>query len=82
MRDRFFNRRSYRFYFLCVRDEILLYGYMRDKVRASRFSVRIRKRLLMQVSRAARSTKALPAVATVKSDLPHFWCSLKQKAPN
>jgi hypothetical protein len=70
MRDRFFNRRSYRF-FLCVRNEILLYGYMRDKVRASRFSVRIRKRLLMQVSRAA-----------VKLDLPHFWCSLKQKAPN
>jgi hypothetical protein len=34
-------------------------------------SVRIRKRLLMQVSRAA-----------VKSDRRHFWCSLKQKAPN
>jgi rhamnopyranosyl-N-acetylglucosaminyl-diphospho-decaprenol beta-1,3/1,4-galactofuranosyltransferase len=47
MRDRFLHRRSYRFYFLCVRNEILLYGYMRDKVRASRFSLRIGKMLLM-----------------------------------
>ena len=47
MRDRFLNRRSYRFYFLCVRNEILLYSYMRDKVRASRFSVRIGQLLLM-----------------------------------
>jgi rhamnopyranosyl-N-acetylglucosaminyl-diphospho-decaprenol beta-1,3/1,4-galactofuranosyltransferase len=47
MRDRFLHRRSYRFYFLCIRNEILLYGYMRDKVRASRFSVRIGKLLLM-----------------------------------
>jgi rhamnopyranosyl-N-acetylglucosaminyl-diphospho-decaprenol beta-1,3/1,4-galactofuranosyltransferase len=47
MRDRFLHRRSHRFYFLCVRNEILLYGYMRDKVRASRFSIRIGKMLLM-----------------------------------
>jgi GT2 family glycosyltransferase len=47
MRDRFLHRRSYRFYFLCVRNEILLYGYMRDRVRASRFFVRIGKMLLM-----------------------------------
>jgi rhamnopyranosyl-N-acetylglucosaminyl-diphospho-decaprenol beta-1,3/1,4-galactofuranosyltransferase len=47
MRDRFFHRRSYRFYFLCVRNEILLYGYMRDKVRAGRFSLRIGKMLVM-----------------------------------
>lgn len=47
MRDRFLNRRSTRFYFLCVRNELLLYGYMRDRVRASRFSVRIGKMLLM-----------------------------------
>jgi rhamnopyranosyl-N-acetylglucosaminyl-diphospho-decaprenol beta-1,3/1,4-galactofuranosyltransferase len=47
MRDRFLNRRSSRFYFLCVRNELLLYGYMRDRVRASRFSVRIGKMLLM-----------------------------------
>jgi rhamnopyranosyl-N-acetylglucosaminyl-diphospho-decaprenol beta-1,3/1,4-galactofuranosyltransferase len=47
MRDRFFHRRSHRFYFLCVRNEILLYGYMRDRVRTSRFSLRIGKMLLM-----------------------------------
>ena len=47
VRDRFLNRRSYRFYFLCVRNELLLYGYMRDKVRASRFSIRIGRMLLM-----------------------------------
>jgi rhamnopyranosyl-N-acetylglucosaminyl-diphospho-decaprenol beta-1,3/1,4-galactofuranosyltransferase len=47
MRDRFLHRRSYRFYFLCVRNEILLYGYTRDKVRAGRFAVRIGKMLLM-----------------------------------
>jgi rhamnopyranosyl-N-acetylglucosaminyl-diphospho-decaprenol beta-1,3/1,4-galactofuranosyltransferase len=47
MRDRFLNRRSSRFYFLSVRNELLLYGYMRDSVRASRFSVRIGKMLLM-----------------------------------
>jgi GT2 family glycosyltransferase len=47
MRDRFFNRRSSRFYFLCVRNELLLYGYIRDKVRAGRFAVRIGKMLLM-----------------------------------
>ena len=47
MRDRFLNRRSYRFYFLEVRNEFLMYGYMRDKVRASRFSIRIGKMLLM-----------------------------------
>jgi len=47
MRDRFFHRRSHRFYFLCVRNEILLYGYMRDRVRVSRFSLRIGKMLLM-----------------------------------
>lgn len=47
MRDRFRHRRSHRFYFLCVRNEILLYGYMRDKVRAGRFSIRIGKMLLM-----------------------------------
>jgi GT2 family glycosyltransferase len=47
MRDRFLNRRSYRFYFLCVRNELLLYGYMRDKVRASRFALRVGKMLLM-----------------------------------
>jgi rhamnopyranosyl-N-acetylglucosaminyl-diphospho-decaprenol beta-1,3/1,4-galactofuranosyltransferase len=47
MRDRFLNRRSSRFYFLSVRNEILLYGYMRDKVRAGRFSVRIGRMLLM-----------------------------------
>jgi GT2 family glycosyltransferase len=47
MRDRFLNRRSYRFYFLCVRNEILLYSYMRDQVRASRFSLRIGQMLLM-----------------------------------
>jgi rhamnopyranosyl-N-acetylglucosaminyl-diphospho-decaprenol beta-1,3/1,4-galactofuranosyltransferase len=47
MRDRFLNRRSYRFYFLCVRNEILLYSYMRDQVRASRFSIRIGLMLLM-----------------------------------
>jgi rhamnopyranosyl-N-acetylglucosaminyl-diphospho-decaprenol beta-1,3/1,4-galactofuranosyltransferase len=46
MRDRFLNRRSSRFYFLSVRNELLLYGYMRDKVRADRFSVRIVKMLL------------------------------------
>jgi len=47
MRDRFLNRRSSRFYFLSVRNELLLYGYTRDRVRASRFSVRIGKMLLM-----------------------------------
>ena len=47
MRDRFLNRRSSRFYFLSVRNELLLYGYTRDKVRASRFTVRISKMLLM-----------------------------------
>jgi rhamnopyranosyl-N-acetylglucosaminyl-diphospho-decaprenol beta-1,3/1,4-galactofuranosyltransferase len=47
IRDRFLNRRSSRFYFLCVRNEILLYGYMRDRVRASRFSLRIGKILLV-----------------------------------
>jgi GT2 family glycosyltransferase len=47
MRDRFLNRRSYRFYFLCVRNELLLYGYMRDQVRASSFAIRIGKMLLM-----------------------------------
>jgi rhamnopyranosyl-N-acetylglucosaminyl-diphospho-decaprenol beta-1,3/1,4-galactofuranosyltransferase len=47
MRDRFLHRRTYRFYFLCVRNEILLYSYMRDKVRADRFCVRIGKMLLM-----------------------------------
>jgi rhamnopyranosyl-N-acetylglucosaminyl-diphospho-decaprenol beta-1,3/1,4-galactofuranosyltransferase len=47
MRDRFLHRRSYRFYFLCVRNEILLYGYTRDTVRAAPFSVRIGKMLLM-----------------------------------
>ena len=47
MRDRFLNRRSYRFYFLEVRNEFLMYGYMRDKVRASRFSIRIGQMLLM-----------------------------------
>jgi rhamnopyranosyl-N-acetylglucosaminyl-diphospho-decaprenol beta-1,3/1,4-galactofuranosyltransferase len=47
MRDRFLNHRSYRFYFLCVRNEILLYGYMRDRVRASRFSIRIGRMLVM-----------------------------------
>jgi rhamnopyranosyl-N-acetylglucosaminyl-diphospho-decaprenol beta-1,3/1,4-galactofuranosyltransferase len=47
LRDRFFNRRSSRFYFLSVRNELLLYGYMRERVRASRFSVRIGKILLM-----------------------------------
>jgi len=47
MRDRFLHRRSYRFYFLSVRNEILLYGYMRHTVRASRFSIRIGKMLLM-----------------------------------
>jgi rhamnopyranosyl-N-acetylglucosaminyl-diphospho-decaprenol beta-1,3/1,4-galactofuranosyltransferase len=46
MRDRFLNRRSSRFYFLSVRNELLLYGYMRDKVRAGRFAVRIGKMLL------------------------------------
>jgi rhamnopyranosyl-N-acetylglucosaminyl-diphospho-decaprenol beta-1,3/1,4-galactofuranosyltransferase len=46
MRDRFLNRRSPRFYFLSVRNELLLYGYMRDKVRAGRFSVRIGQMLL------------------------------------
>jgi rhamnopyranosyl-N-acetylglucosaminyl-diphospho-decaprenol beta-1,3/1,4-galactofuranosyltransferase len=47
MRDRFLNRRPNRFYFLSVRNEILLYGYTRDKVRGGRFSVRIAKMLLM-----------------------------------
>jgi GT2 family glycosyltransferase len=47
MRDRFLNRRPSRFYFLSVRNELLLYGYTRDKVRAGRFSVRIGKMLLM-----------------------------------
>jgi rhamnopyranosyl-N-acetylglucosaminyl-diphospho-decaprenol beta-1,3/1,4-galactofuranosyltransferase len=47
MRDRFLNRRSRRFYFLSVRNEILLYSYMRDKVRASRFSTRIARMLLL-----------------------------------
>jgi GT2 family glycosyltransferase len=47
MRDRFLHRRSHRFYFLCVRNEILLYGYTRDKVRGGRFSIRIGKMLLM-----------------------------------
>jgi rhamnopyranosyl-N-acetylglucosaminyl-diphospho-decaprenol beta-1,3/1,4-galactofuranosyltransferase len=47
MRDRFLNRRSRRFYFFCVRNEILLYGYMRDSVRVGRFSVRIGKMLLI-----------------------------------
>lgn len=47
MRDRFLHRRSPRFYFLCVRNELLLYGYMRDRVRASRFSVRIGRMLLL-----------------------------------
>jgi rhamnopyranosyl-N-acetylglucosaminyl-diphospho-decaprenol beta-1,3/1,4-galactofuranosyltransferase len=47
LRDRFLNRRSYRFYFLCVRNEILLYGYIHDTVRARRFAVRIGKLLLM-----------------------------------
>jgi rhamnopyranosyl-N-acetylglucosaminyl-diphospho-decaprenol beta-1,3/1,4-galactofuranosyltransferase len=47
MRDRFLNRRSARFYFLCVRNELLLYGYTRDRVRAVPFSVRIGKMLLM-----------------------------------
>jgi GT2 family glycosyltransferase len=47
MRDRVLNRRSYRFYFLEVRNEFLMYGYTRDRVRAGRFAVRIGRLLLM-----------------------------------
>jgi hypothetical protein len=50
MRDRF-STVDPRFYFLCVRNEILLHGYIRDKVRVSRFSRRVGERSLMQVSR-------------------------------
>ena len=48
IKDRFLHRRSYRFYFLCVRNEILLYGYTRDKVRAARFAVFVAKMLCTQ----------------------------------
>jgi rhamnopyranosyl-N-acetylglucosaminyl-diphospho-decaprenol beta-1,3/1,4-galactofuranosyltransferase len=44
--DRFLNRRSYRFYFLIVRNEILFYGYIRDRVSTSRFSIRVGQMLL------------------------------------
>jgi GT2 family glycosyltransferase len=41
LRDRFCDRRSPRFYFLSVRNELLLYTYICDAVKASRFHIRI-----------------------------------------
>lgn len=49
IRDRLRNRRSSRFYFLSVRNELLLYGYMRDIVQSSPFYLRIAG-LLLQYS--------------------------------
>ena len=47
LRDRFDNRRSSRFYFLSVRNELLLYDYFRDIVRSKSFYIRIARLLLM-----------------------------------
>jgi GT2 family glycosyltransferase len=44
--DRFRDRRSRRYYFLSVRNELLVYGYTRDSVRTTRFCFRIAGLLL------------------------------------
>jgi hypothetical protein len=71
MRDRFLNRRSYRFYFLCVSNELLLYIYMRDQVRVSRFSFRIAKMLLMHSMTTLISEPSLSQLRrTVEGRIP------------
>ncbi len=46
-RERFRHRRSSRFYFLSVRNELLLYAYIRDAVRSRSFCIRIAGLLLL-----------------------------------